>query len=181
MKITKMFMTVSAAMILLAGTGLTSASADGGSYDTDGTVSFVVNPDDPSQPVVPDDNSGNVTGTVQDDGGSTSHSYVQPSHDLTVKADTTRDDAMLPETGVERTEDWPLTLFTVFGLVGLGFVSYHALKKMCIQWMTACDDHQLGLIASGFLERKGYDKEMFVVTGDGVQCIVCRPNTGERS
>ena len=63
MKITKMFMTVSAAMILLAGTGLTSASADGGSYDTDGTVSFVVNPDDPSQSVVPDDNSGN--GQVQ--------------------------------------------------------------------------------------------------------------------
>lgn len=130
MKRTKWFLTVSATTLLFAGTGLTSASADGGSYDTDGTVSFVVNPDEPSQQVVPNDDSGTTTGEVQNDGGSSSHSYVKPSDDIAVETGTHNHTAntTLPNTGVDRSEDWYLTMFGLAGLIGVGYVSYQSVR-----------------------------------------------------
>ena len=130
MKRTKWFLTVSAATLLFAGTGLTSASADGGSYDTDGTVSFVVNPDEPSQQVVPDNDSDTTTGEVQNDGGSASHSYVKPSDDIAVQTGTHNHtiNTTLPNTGVDRSEDWYLNMIGLAGLISVGYLSYQSFR-----------------------------------------------------
>ena len=132
--------------ILTLGLSHQSVNADNVSTTTKGSVTFIVNPSNPDQPVNPKPNGDGLetvteVGNVQNDEQTSSEDLIKPSDDMVLQEDTQssqtvvneqqtpatqKEPKTLPNTGVSETNG---TYMTVLGLVLLMSVGYGAWRS----------------------------------------------------
>ena len=118
-----------------------SIHADSNAYPTQGSVSFIVNPDSPDEPAVPINPTPAATPNTPEAGKDddvtdihklpTSHTYTKPTSDVVVVNDDNAhqpSQATLPNTGDEGVLDKLLRVFGISSLTAVTYIMYRRFR-----------------------------------------------------
>lgn len=101
---------------------VSSVSADNSTYDTNGSITFAVDPDNPDKPVIPDNGgNGETTDKVEQEDVKTTHSYEKKDTGVSINNDKLNSNLTLPKTSALKPGGGRIALIL------LGVISFNLL------------------------------------------------------